>query len=739
MSENKKTFAQYLQYLRQLLYEQAITKISSKRPEIDADWAKKLDASISDKRESVRAFFRERFNDNSSQKELTALQTLLIGSFEVLCSVDQAFSADTESIFTELCTLCPAGLISSMSPAMRTLEPPIYSNQTGKRETASHAYGLLAAHGVPSNTVSIDDINRYLESYMTRIVSWQQAVGAEVNKVHGAILTTAFTLSRLAYVQGQKDPQQALEPQTKKILVVFLESLVDLVKNAPSTTLQDATYEAFGQLSAYYLFNAEMLTGTLSVADLIGKMFDTAKKGNEEAIKALGRIAMTISEGEQSLSLIIDKLFNLHEVRQLETHFTVGEALSCLAMGWSATFMDSEHDFDGPYPAQRGIKRQKTLATIVDRVLKDCKASKPSLRKAATIWLLCLVQFCGHHADVQQRLRQCQAAFTHCLSDRDELVQEAASRGLGLVYEKGDRNLKDDLVRDLVGSFTDNKAQLSGNVTEDTQLFEAGALPTGQGESVTTYKDILSLASEVGDSSLVYRFMSLASNNAIWSSRAAFGRFGLSSVFSDSSVDGYLAENPKLYPKLFRYRFDPNPNVRRSMNDIWSALVKDSSATVERHFDAIIEDLLNSILGKEWRVREACCAAIANLVQSQKFEKVEKYLGQIWTQCFKVLDDIKGSVRTAAASLARVLTGVLTRSLEAGNSSARNADAMLKHVLPFLLSTSGLESSAEEVQAFSLNTLLEIIKKSSGKILRPFIPELVERLIGLFSSLENQA
>jgi proteasome component ECM29 len=237
---------------------------------------------------------------------------------------------------------------------------------------------------------------------------------------------------------------------------------------------------------------------------------------------------------------------------------------------------------------------------------------------------------------------------------------------------------------------------------------------------------------------LVYRFMSLAANNAIWSSRAAFGRFGLSSVFSDSSVDGYLAENPKMYPKLYRYRFDPNPNVQRSMNDIWNALVKDSSATIEKHFDAIMDDLLENILTKEWRVRQASCAAIADLVQGRQFSTYEKYLSQIWTLCFKVLDDIKESVRAAAASLARVLTGILVRSLEAGNSSAKSANGMLKNVLPFLLSTSGLESSAESVRLFSLQTLLEIVKKASSNILRPFIPELVERMLGLLSALEPE-
>ena len=56
------------------------------------------------------------------------------------------------------------------------------------------------------------------------------------------------------------------------------------------------------------------------------------------------------------------------------------------------------------------------------------------------------------------------------------------------MYEKGGREIQDDLVRDLVGSFSTDRANIAGTVSEDTQLFEAGALPTGEGQSVTTYK-----------------------------------------------------------------------------------------------------------------------------------------------------------------------------------------------------------------------------------------------------------
>jgi proteasome component ECM29 len=193
------------------------------------------------------------------------------------------------------------------------------------------------------------------------------------------------------------------------------------------------------------------------------------------------------------------------------------------------------------------------------------------------------------------------------------------------------------------------------------------------------------------------------------------------------------------------------------MNDIWNSLVKDSSATINKHFYAIMDDLLASILGKEWRVRQACCAAVADLVQGRAIEQVsqrcpmhlfccvlidfqyEKYLTTIWDKCFKVLDDIKETVRVAAAALARVLTGILTRSLEAGDASVKSANAQLSRVLPFLFSTSGLESSAEEVRIFSVATLLEIVKKANATTLNPHVPELVERLLGLLSSLEPEA
>jgi proteasome component ECM29 len=73
---------------------------------------------------------------------------------------------------------------------------------------------------------------------------------------------------------------------------------------------------------------------------------------------------------------------------------------------------------------------------------------------------------------------------------------------------------------------------------------------------------------------------------------------------------------------------------------------------------------------------------------------------------FKVLDDIKDSVRAAAMGLCRVLTASLVRSVESSSSSpSKDANVMLENVMPFLMSTSGLEASAQEVQMFALGKL----------------------------------
>jgi len=723
------TLAPSIEYCRRVLLSQAMTSLGS-IPGVDADWERRQDTAMAtdeDVRDRVKAHLREMAKDhNKSIRQ--ALYTYLLSSYQGLIWNRGEGLGQCGDHFVEICALSADKVVGQLVSKLPSLQWPIYSNNYATRCIAAQAFGILASH----EECSPETLQNFVLTFHEQVKLWKQAVGAEANKSHGAILALAYLFSRLSY----RHRSDAL-PETTK--VDFLTEVLGVLANTRDKMLRDAANTAVDQLSLFSVLTPQSLPFSDSAIVLISKLMEDAKSGNERAITTTGRFAMVCDEDDSAgsdLSRILEHLYGLHEIRQPESQFAVGEALAVSAAGWDSKSLIAALDIEGSRPSS--ARRNIVLPQVLERILSDCRSTKPALKKASAIWLLCLVQYCGHLPPVLDRLRSCQTAFKGFLADRDSLVQETASRGLSIVYEKGDKHLRDDLVRDLVGSFTSTTANLAGNVTAETELFEPGALPTGDG-SVTTYKDIMSLASEVGDPSLVYKFMSLASNNAIWSGRAAFGRFGLSSILSDSSVDGYLAQNPKLYPKLYRYRFDPNDNVRSSMNDIWTALVKDSTSTIDKYFDDIMEDLLSNILGKEWRVRQASCAAMADLVQGRPLDKYEKYLSHIWTQTFRVMDDVKSSVRDAAMSLARVLTSTLVRSLEAGDSSSKSAEMMLKNVLPFLLSPSGLESSATEVQAFALQTLLEMIRKGNGKTLRAFVPELVERLLGLLSSLEPQA
>jgi proteasome component ECM29 len=708
-------FPSAVTYCRRMLLMAALEKTDSPLT-VDADWERQLDVLFrSDK------LSRKAMKTHVKSVDENALLVYLTASFEGMLRNDGNGLGECGKCFVEVASIAPSSTIAKLAERASELLPSIRSNNVATRFLATQAFGILAPHPA-SPTASTQGFMALLAD---DIKPWTTAVGADANKVHGSILAMGSILSRCAYYDRLEDIDRVIvEESTTLLLNIYAE--------AKDASTKEAVLYAIGQLCASGVLTAAVVENSMSgAAATIEALTSEAKKGNEKAISTLGRLALVfddnVDESEGSLSSITSNLYSLFELKQAETHFTVGEALSCVAAGWDSDVLQLSLDVDAPYIGRK--KRHQTMEKMLLKLLQECKTTKPSLKKASGIWLFCLIQYCGHLSEIQASLRECQAAFMGLLSARDELVQETASRGLSLVYEQGDKELREQLVKDLVASFTGTSTQLK--VDEETELFEPGALPTGEGNSVTSYKDIISLANEVGDQSLVYKFMSLASNAATWSTRAAFGRFGLSSILSESEID------PKLYPKLYRYRFDPNPNVQRSMNDIWSALIKDSSATINLHFEEILADLLKSILGKEWRTRQASCAAIADLLQGREFDKYEKHLQEIWAVAFKVLDDIKGSVRLAALSLSMVLTNILVRQVEAGTSS-KHAQTMLKDVLPFLLSGQGMESSAKEVRQFATVTVLKLIK-SGGKVLLPFVPELVEQLLGLLSTIEPEA
>jgi len=194
--------------------------------------------------------------------------------------------------------------------------------------------------------------------------------------------------------------------------------------------------------------------------------------------------------------------------------------------------------------------------------------------------------------------------FTLSYGYSQEITQEIASKGVGFVYEMGDEKVRDLLVKSLVGTLTDGRKLAPQSVTGDTQLFEAGSLGTSpEGSTLTTYQSILSLASDMNQPDLVYKFMNLASHNALWDSRRG-ASLGFQSI-SHLSKEALRPFFKTLIPKLYRFQYDPNPKVAESMKSIWQALVSEPKKTVHEYFDSIMKELLEGMGSRTWRTREA--------------------------------------------------------------------------------------------------------------------------------------
>lgn len=119
---------------------------------------------------------------------------------------------------------------------------------------------------------------------------------------------------------------------------------------------------------------------------------------------------------------------------------------------------------------------------------------------------------------------------------------------------------------------------------------------------LSTYKELCSLASDLNQPDLVYKFMNLANHHAMWNSRkvsclyspvftsvtsmplptwsclssfqgAAFG-FHMIAAKAGEQLAPFL---PQIIPRLYRYQFDPNLSIRQAMTSIWDALVTDKT------------------------------------------------------------------------------------------------------------------------------------------------------------------
>lgn len=672
---------------------------------------KVLVASDQGTRDTIRRYLA----DTGHGEALLQLLAASVGGMQLLDDNVQVAESSARS-FVEIASLAPMSVVGRLAGGATVIRPLLRSSRGELQLLGAKAFGIVGAHpGInPTEAGIVKEFNQVIRS----------ALGSD----DGLILGAAHLLSRQIYYGTISRSEVEVE---------VLRG-IRTIKDTPPSSMDFVT-EAFIQLwtAGIPAFGqpADSTDRTAFIKkEFIDPLSEQAKKGKEIAIRALGRLAIAAGTSETSgtaiLDLILSKLYELHEVKQAEVHLAVGEAIAAAVACWDSEAVKLILDIQSETTAYRIPKRSDKLIEVLDKLLTDSKNTKPSLVKSSGMVLFCIIQYCSHLEEVQNRLRDCHVAFMRLLTARDDLVQETASRALALIYEKGDPSLRDQLVRDFVTFFTGSGQQLKDD--EEPESSGTAVSSSSAGKSSISYKDIVRLANEAGDQKLVYKFMALANSAINWSSESAFGRFGLRDILSNPEV----GVDEKLYPILFRSRFDPSPTTQKSMRAIWNAMVKDTTSVLETHYDTIMSSLLKSMLGREWRIRQASCAAVKDLIDGRPFKKYQPYYKDMLAAALKLLDDMKESVRQTALTFFSYLTHALLRQLEENGSTA-STTAMMDEVLPFLLSDRGIDSSVSDVKNSAAITIQEIAKRG-GKALKPYIVMMVPVLLGLLSTYEPE-
>ncbi|OBA20432.1 ARM repeat-containing protein [Metschnikowia bicuspidata var. bicuspidata NRRL YB-4993] len=702
---------------------------------IDEDWARRLDKAL-EMDEDVRLLVIAEI-DTAARADVSmhAHDDVHPSPFHVfLTLVFEGFVGAAEpahgSVFALLVSLSPSSVIGAFASTILRQVQSLHDRVLlpGDLRDASKALSIIVTHESNEISVAHDIMRAFAKNLSTS------------NDKERFISVAAHVLAKLALRQRLEEIDVGI---IEHFFKVVHESLGDM-------RLYDTCIEGLSQLAIFGVLGPRLSLGGQVATHLEQFMCIIElklKSFHESSVLALSKLALampsTYDPDSSQLLPIEQRIFDAHTSKQIEFIFTCGDALLILAGGWLSKLLRQNLDIQGQTVEYVPVSTGR-LEPILNHVLQATTQSKPALRKSGCVWLLAIVQYLPSDSLIRGKATEIHSAFMRFLVDRDEMVQEAAARGLSLVYDMGDADLKETLVKGLLRSFTDanaSSALSSGSVDLDTQLFDKDVLKTHD-SSVSTYKDVLTLASDVGDPSLVYKFMSLAKSNALWSSRRGMA-FGLGSILSKSSLDQMLAENPhlsqRLIPKLYRYKFDPNQGVSQSMNEIWTSLVGDTSKVVGEYFDPILREILKGMGSKEWRVRQASAVALNNLLQTQPMEKYEMKLEEVWNMSFRAMDDIKESVRKEGLNLSKTLARILIRSadLSTGKVSASKAAEVLDHLIPMFMGSKGLLSDVEDVRSFALETILKLCD-IGGKAIRQHVPALLSNFIELMSTLEPE-
>uniref|UniRef100_A0A182JBI6 TOG domain-containing protein n=1 Tax=Anopheles atroparvus TaxID=41427 RepID=A0A182JBI6_ANOAO len=656
----------------------------------------------------------------------------------------------------------PDVLVEENRDLLLTLESSLKEISEPTRILIAKVYGILLAY--VSDDAEFDRQVKELQTLGTKSLETR----------HGSILAASNAVYRKLLLKKNVPGGSVEGWSTLKDLIELLVSLL----NEPQSLLQSAAIRSLclvGSCTVLPLPEEERMEmessekGSVTTkAVLLETLMTLLQSGHtkakirEDAAHCIGCLA--VGDREYYARKVLTRFLGLLKMtKDPALHIAMGQALAYTLQG-----LPKAETADGTV----GNVDDDTLTWFLIELVKQVNETHAYLKQACAIWLLAVVKNCTQRRPVHENRQILQLALTDLLWEDNELIQDVASRAMGIIFslsdDAGQEEMSDLLIDQLIGG----RRQVQ-KVAADTKLFEEGVLgkaPTGG--NLTTYKELCSLASDLNQPEMIYQFMQLANHNATWNSKLG-AAFGLQSI-SKSAKQKMEPHLGKIVPRLFRYKYDPTPKIQNQMITIWDTVVSDSKATVEQYYWEILEDVTQNLTCNEWRTRIACCLAVRDLIKrtaglklrsdvvvkrkgkdnkdtqgspAQVIEQEsavkamdvdskpvpEPELHYLWSQLFRVMDDIHEGTRLAAEGTANVLSKVCV--VAASSDHSKSGLNVASSIIPLFLEK-GVTHTVPEIRRLSIRTLSELID-SAGALILPHLTSLVPCLLQATGELDS--
>jgi proteasome component ECM29 len=326
----------------------------------DENWRDRLEAAVEvddSTRSKIKAFLSNWMADHNS-----ALDKYFGYLRQILSTGNEDQLVLSANLLLELVSLGGKELSAALVPDMNAIRELVFSRNELLRVKSAELLGIICG-----------EISTSVESMIVGLLRFAEG---SVERQHGAVIAVGSIIGRLS-VKG------TLGTVSAEVLNKFVSTLSQLIESPNTNTL--LLESCLQALSSLCIFGAGTLLQTSQREAIIVRLQNLSKSsrhGNlqDRAVLTLGYLSFSLKspDDEPMFNRILDALYAIHEQKQVELNFSVGEALSCVAARWNskamAKFRDAQTDMNQSPPV--GL-----LDRVLNAILEYVRSPKHPLRK----------------------------------------------------------------------------------------------------------------------------------------------------------------------------------------------------------------------------------------------------------------------------------------------------------------------------------------------------------------------